>query len=138
MAQKPQGGGDGVIGLCLMLAAGVNILRLDLPDGRFGLRWIHSIEQVEWQEDWRADGTGLSLTLARIKGSGAGMEPPDGASLRDGWYEWRPGVAPLPRLILGRSDAVADHVLCIGGDCRPLWAYIAGSDPVIMEPCHAP
>lgn len=138
MAEKPQGGGDGVIGLCLMLAAGVNIVRLDLPEGRFSLRWVHSIEKVEWQEDWRVDPGGLTVTQARIKGSGAGMEPPDGAILRDGWYQWRPTLPALPSLILSRSDAVADHVLCIKGDCRPIWAYIAGTDPVIMEPCHAP
>jgi hypothetical protein len=33
---------------------------------------------------------GLELVQARVKGSGAGMEPPPEARLVDGWFQWQP------------------------------------------------
>ncbi|MEZ5450817.1 MAG: DUF1850 domain-containing protein [Thiolinea sp.] len=33
---------------------------------------------------------GLQLLQARVKGSGAGMEPGDDAVLKDGWWVWQP------------------------------------------------
>lgn len=139
MAPKPKGGGGDVIALCLAAALGGAAVRLDLPDGRFSLRWTHSIEKVEWQEDWRLTANGLEAEEARVKGSGAGMEPGENAILRDGWYAWRPATPPLARLVLARSDVVADHRLCVGGrDCRPLSHYIGGTGAVTLEPCHAP
>ena len=128
-----------MIGLCLAVAlSGAAASRVDLPDGRFSLRWVHSIEKVEWHEDWRVTADGLEMVEARVKGSGAGMEPAADARLRDGWYVWQPSTPPQARLILARSDAVADHVLCFAGDCRPLSRYTGGTGPVIVEPCHAP
>ena len=128
-----------MIGLCLAAAlSGIAATRIDLPDGRFSLRWIHSIEKVEWREEWRVTAAGLEIVEARIKGSGAGMEPGPDARRQDGWYVWRPPTPPLARLILARSDAVADHSLCFAQDCRPLSQYSAGTGSVILEPCHAP
>jgi len=34
---------------------------------------------------------------ARVKGFGAGMEPPAGARLVDGWFQWRPARRKLRR-----------------------------------------
>lgn len=127
-----------MIGLCLATALGTASVRLDLVDGRFSLRWVHSIEKVEWREEWRVHADGLQVVEARVKGSGAGMEPADDAVWRDGWYVWTPPPQRLPRLILARSDVVADHQLCIKDDCRPLSAYIGGTASVLLEPCHAP
>lgn len=47
----------------------------------FTLAWTHSIEKTEWQEDWRVTPQGLELIAARVKGSGAGMEPADRKSV---------------------------------------------------------
>lgn len=127
-----------MMALCLAVMAGHAAATVTLPDGRFTLAWTHSIEKVEWQEDWRADAKGLLGIEARIKGSGAGMEPPAYAVLKGGWYRWPLPPQPLPRLVLARSDAVADHRLCVGGDCKPLSHYIGGMDAVTVEPCHAP
>ena len=55
----------------------------------FTLQWTHSVERIAWQEDWRIDGDALVLVEARIRGSGAGMDPPDGAVLRDGVWHYR-------------------------------------------------
>ena len=68
----------------LCLAAGA--LTTSLPIGQFTLRWQHSIEKVEWAEDYEVAGDWLHLSQARIRGSGAGMEPPPGAVLVDGIY----------------------------------------------------
>src|SRR5439155_12543371 len=65
----------GRLSLCLASAGVVKILAL----AAFTLVWTHSIEKVDWQEDWRVTPDGLELVQARIKGSGAGMEPPPGA-----------------------------------------------------------
>jgi hypothetical protein len=131
-------GPDVMIALCLSLLAGGAQTALPLPSGRFTLAWTHSIEKVEWQEDWLVDKSGLTGREARIKGSGAGMEPPAFARLEKGWYRWPMPPAAQERLVLARSDAVADHNLCVEAACRPLSQYIGGVDSVILEPCHAP
>jgi len=127
-----------MISLCLAAALSAASARLPLPEGQFSLRWVHSIEKVEWREEWRVSPSGLDLAEARIKGSGAGMEPADDAVLVDGWYVWHPHNPPLSKLILARSGVVADHRLCVGGDCRAVSDYIGGTDAIVLEPCHAP
>lgn len=127
-----------MIGLCLAALIGAADGRIDLPDGRFSLRWVHSIEKIEWREEWLVTPAGLIGGEVRIKGSGAGMEPADDAIHRDGWYIWSMKGPPLPSLILARSDVVPDHRLCVDGHCRALSDYIAGSGPVRLEPCHEP
>ncbi len=109
-------------GLCLV-AAGVT---LSLPVQVFTLAWNHSVEKIRWEEDYRIAEGRLMLEGARIRGTGAGMEPPAGAVLRDGVWHYRPGLPPLERLRLARSPAVADYDLCFEGACRAL-AHLAGS-----------
>ena len=84
------------LSLCLASAGAVKALAL----AAFTLAWTHSIEKVEWQEDWRITPAGLELVEARVKGSGAGMEPPPEARLINGWFRWKP-AAPCH----ARSDA---------------------------------
>lgn len=124
-----------MMALCLAVLAGHGAL-VPLPEDRFTLAWTHSIEKVEWQEDWRVEPGVLIGTEARVKGSGAGMEPPPQAILAGGWYRWTP--PGLAKLVLARSAAVPDHRLCVGGDCRALSHYVGGTGPVTLEPCHAP
>lgn len=85
------------------LLAGALAIALDHPG--FTLRWTHSVERIEWREDWRIEGNQLRLTQAAVKGSGAGMEPGEGAIRRDGWYEWQPDLPPLPEIVLAASGA---------------------------------
>ena len=56
----------------------------------FTLSWTHSVEKISWEEDWRLTPAGLQLVEARVHGSGAGMEVPDGAVLDDGAWRYRP------------------------------------------------
>lgn len=119
-----------MIGVCLAavgLAAGLSV---SLPLQAFTLSWTHSIEKILWEEDYQvlqtADGARLQLSEARIRGSGAGMEPPADAILAHGVWHYRPPLAPLERLHLARSDYVADYHLCWDGACHPL-AQLVGS-----------
>ena len=114
-------------GLCLAAAA----FSVALPIQTFTLMWTHSIEKVRWEEDYRIESGGLVLDEARVRGSGAGMEPPPGAVLKNGTWHYRPALSPLPRLRLARSPYTADYTLCWDGRCRPM-ADIAG--PVQRAP----
>lgn len=114
-AATAQRGGGG-LSLCLASAG----LAKALSIATFTLVWTHSIEKVDWQEDWRVTREGLVLTQARVKGFGAGMEPPPEARLVDGWFQWRPDRRPMPQVLLGNSGAAGEWRLCHDGNCRTL------------------
>ena len=126
--------------LALCLAAGSLATALALgTDGGFTLAWTHSIEKIRWEEDYRieSDAEGqvlLHLTEARIRGSGAGMEPPDGARLdAHGVWHYVPKLAPLPLLRITQSQFTQGYELCRGGECRPLAALVPGLADGVVE-----
>lgn len=90
----------------MSLCLATPVLALALAADSFTLRWTHSVELSGWQEDWRVEGHTLVLAEARVRGSGAGMEPPEGAVWREGWWVY---TAPrrLPVLRLAVSGATA-------------------------------
>lgn len=117
------------MGACLLVAGKALALAAPL----FTLGWTHSVEKVEWEETWRIDGPRLVLEQARVKGSGAGMEPPPEARLLDGWYVWQPGRSES-RVALAASGATGSGWrLCSAGQCRIFGEHAAG--PVHLEPC---
>jgi len=129
---QPGGGG---LSLCLASAGIVKTLSI----AAFTLAWTHSIEKVDWQEDWRITPQGLELTQARVKGSGAGMEPPAEARLVDGWFQWRPKRAAMPQVVLGNSGAAGEWRLCHDGSCRTLSEILGhpvGVNVTIMRACE--
>lgn len=117
-------------GLCLGVGA---VVLSALPVEAFTLAWTHSIEKIRWEEDYRVGAAGLRLAEARVRGTGAGMEPPAGALLREGVWHYTPGLGAIARLSLARSGAVADYELCVAGVCRPLAGYLDRPDntPVV-------
>ena len=121
--------------LCLA-AAGI-VVRLAAAE--FTLAWAHSVERVRWEEDWRVEGDRLVAVESRVRGSGAGMEPPDDAVLAGGSWHYRPRLPPQERLQLARSGVVADWQLCLAGTCRDLAAYLPAAVPIdaaaTLEPC---
>ncbi len=133
MAQARRRSGCRGVSLCLASAGAVKALAL----AAFTLAWTHSIEKVEWREDWRATPQGLVLETARVKGSGAGMEPPPEARLADGWFVWHPRRPPLREIALGNSGAAGEWHLCADGTCRPLSQFVetAAGEPVVMSAC---
>jgi hypothetical protein len=124
------------LSLCLASAGALKTLSI----AAFTLVWTHSVEKVEWQEDWRVTANGLELVQARVKGSGAGMEPPPEARLVDGWFQWQPKRGPMPEVLLGNSGAAGEWRLCTGGECRPLSIVLGtptGANPTTMRACGA-
>jgi hypothetical protein len=110
-----------------------------LMAGAITLAWTHSVEKIVWEEDWRSDPAGLELVEARVRGSGAGMEPPPGARFGNGVWSWRPSVPPQKEIVMRRSGATADWRVCIAGQCRPMESYVpAQADPVVMRECEGP
>jgi hypothetical protein len=111
------------VSLCL-ISAGVT---KTLAVAAFTLVWTHSIEHIDWRENWRVTPQGLELVEARVKGSGAGMEPPPEARLVDDWFVWQPHRAPMPQVVLGNSGMAGEWRLCASGTCRTL-SKILGHD----------
>jgi hypothetical protein len=123
------------LSLCLTSAGVVKVLSL----AAFTLAWTHSVEKTAWQEDWRIIPQGLALVQARIKGSGAGMEPPPEARLVDGWFQWRPKRAPMPEVALANSGDAGEWRLCHDGMCRTLseiFEHPIGANVTIMRGCE--
>jgi hypothetical protein len=121
--------------LCL-IAAGMAV---PLLSASVTLAWTHSVERIAWEEDWRSTPAGLELVEARVRGSGAGMEPPQEARLVDGVWRWRPTVPTQGEVVLRRSGATADWRICLVGTCRPMTHYLPeDADPVTLTRCEAP
>lgn len=122
----------------LCVAAGGLVVALALDS--FTLAWTHSIEKIRWEEDYRVVGTHLVLEEARIKGAGAGMEPPPDARLENGVWHYRPKLPPLEKLRITHSPYTAGYEICADGSCKPLTAVLPGLpaiDVVEVRPCPA-
>ena len=121
--------------ICLLAGKAV----APLLAGAITLAWTHSVEKIAWEEDWRSGPAGLELVEARVRGSGAGMEPPPEARFVNGVWSWKPALPPQREVVMRRSGATADWRICIAGVCRPMDAYVpAEADPVIMRVCEGP
>ncbi|WP_158045212.1 DUF1850 domain-containing protein [Skermanella pratensis] len=126
--------------LCIALAgaSAVEAPLARLPVEAFSLSWTHSVEKIEWREDWRITDGRLLIEEAHVRGSGAGMEVPDGARLMDGSWVYRPGVPPLDRLDLANSGFTADYRICSADGCRDLAAVTGVADrPLTLFACPA-
>ena len=120
--------------LCLAASA----LAVSLPTTHFTLRWQHSIEKIWWEEDYALAGPWLVITGARIRGSGAGMDPPDGAWLDHGVWHYRLADPWRREVVLARSPYVRDYDLCLDEKCIPLSHWIAvSSGTTTLRACGA-
>jgi hypothetical protein len=132
------------IGVCLALATALQSAPpVFVPVQRFTLAWTHSIEKVRWEEDYlvrRVNGRPeLQALTARIQGSAAGMEPPEDAVLRNGWYEYQPATWSPQGLRLTRSGFTADYEWCMKGQCQPLASLLPSDGGItLLTPCEAP
>lgn len=109
-------------GVCL--AAGKILTAL--PIASFTLAWTHSIEKTRWEEDWLIQGRQLTIREARIKGSGAGMEPPFGAHLKNGVWHYQPADRVRDSVLLTHSPHAAGYEFCTAGRCQPLAGLLPG------------
>jgi hypothetical protein len=116
---------------CLLVGA----VALGLAGPDFTLRWMHSVEHVGWQEDWRIEEGGLRLVTARVKGSGAGMEPGEGARLVGDWWVWSPGTR-VDSLHLAASGATGGGwELCPAGGAGCIALGEQAAAPLQIAPC---
>ncbi len=139
-----------VLGICLVLAASAQAdtaaLPVFVPGSHLTLAWTHSIEKVRWEEDYEvrvqpspAHTLTLNAVKARVHGSAAGMEPPDDAVLKNGWYEYTPQIAHPRALRLTRSEFTADYEVCHGTRCQPMSHWLPSDQGItVMTPCVAP
>lgn len=133
-----------LLGVCLVLAASVaTVPSVFIPTGRFTLAWTHSIEKLRWEEDYAVVAVPgqppvLQALSARVRGSAAGMEPPEDAVLRKGWYEYTPRMWSPHGLRLTRSPYTADYEACMQGRCEPLATWLpSDGDVTLLMPCMA-
>ncbi|MGF0539128.1 DUF1850 domain-containing protein [Agrobacterium sp. ES01] len=116
-----------------ILAGGKTIA---LAAATFTLSWIHSVEKTEWRESWALTPSGFELTEASVKGSGAGMDPGEGAKLVDDWWVWSPHLPPQPKLALAASGAtVSAWTVCSAGVCQDIGGH--ADVPVVIRPCDS-
>lgn len=119
--------------ICILAAGKMTVL----AGAGFTLAWTHSVEKTRWEEDWIATSRGLQLVEARIQGSGAGMEPPETAVLKDGWWTYAPRLAPQPKLVLGASGATGQGwTLCTPAGCADIGAH--AGDAAVVTSCEEP
>lgn len=118
-------------GLCIFSAGKM----ISLAVAAFTLSWTHSVERSRWEEDWQITSVGLKLLEARVRGSGAGMEPPSAARLENGWWIYAPELPPVPELVLAASGSTGQGWLVCGGvTCLEVGAEAGG--PVRLEACR--
>jgi hypothetical protein len=112
-------------------------VRATVPANEFTLIWQHSVEKIRWEERYQRDGGNLVLVEARIQGSGAGMEAPADAVLKNGWWSWQPRRV-MTELTLTQSSFVEDYSLCWRDRCRHLRELVGNTDEgaaIVVETC---
>lgn len=119
--------------LCILAAGKTTVLAVSA----FTLSWTHSVEKTRWEEDWRITPAGFEVVEARVKGSGAGMDLPEGAALKEGWLAYKPKVAVRPTIELAASGATgAGWMLCAGQSCLELGTE--AGEAVTLSACSGP
>jgi hypothetical protein len=118
--------------LCILAAGKVTVWAVTA----FTLTWVHSVEKTRWEEDWQVEPEGLRIVEARVKGSGAGIDPPAGTTWRNGWWSYRPAVGRQTSLRLAASGATGDGwSICAAERCATFGAEAAA--PVVMTSCRS-
>ena len=116
--------------LCIALGGKVVVLAVSA----FTLSWTHSVEKTEWAEAWAVTGAGLVVAEARVEGSGAGVDPPEGAVFDGSGWVWRPASSPQARVVLADSGTTRPWTLCTASGCIALGA--GGGAPVVLSVCR--
>ncbi len=118
--------------VCLMAGGKLTLVAASA----FTLSWTHSVEKVRWEEDWRLTQAGFQVVASRVRGTGAGMEIPDGAVFENGAWSYVPSVPPVPELLLARSGAtVGGWRVCSERGCAEI-AEAVGDTPAEIRRCE--
>jgi hypothetical protein len=120
----------GVMSLCVFAGGKAAALAASV----FTLSWTHSVEKTRWEETWHLTPAGMQIIEARVKGSGAGMEPFQDALLERGWWVYKPRLPPQPKLLLSSSGTTGGGwTLCAADTCRELGA--TSGEAIEIAPC---
>lgn len=117
--------------LCIATA----LFAVGLGTSSFTLSWTHSVEHTEWVEAWQIQDQMLVLQWAKVRGSGAGMEPPEGARMQDGWWVYQVPLR-VAELRLASSGATGSGWrLCTAVGCNDIEALLSvvGQRPDVMR-----
>ena len=118
--------------LCILVAAKTNVFLACL----FTLSWTHSVEKIECQEDWKIVNSQLEIIEARIQGSGAGMDPPEGSKFKGGWWVYKPNKLSVKELLLSTSNTNLENwKICFNGNCQVLKKN--NENPIKIYPCKS-
>ncbi|WP_019169935.1 DUF1850 domain-containing protein [Pseudaminobacter salicylatoxidans] len=117
--------------ICILAGGKLTVLAA----AAFTLSWTHSVEKTRWQESWQVTPAGqLRIVEARVEGSGAGMDPPEGSVMQDGWWVYVPAVPVQQQIVLASSGATgAGWSLCTQERCLVLGE--ARGAPVTLSAC---
>jgi hypothetical protein len=105
----------------------------------FTLAWMHSVEKIRWEEEWKIVGNSLHVISASVRGSGAGMEPPPDSIFKEGAWHYTPHVLPQKELRLAHSPFTKEYELCFDGRCTPLnnfFLTLPAIDTIVLEACE--
>jgi hypothetical protein len=120
------------VSICILAAGKITAL----AGAAFTLAWTHSVEKTQWEEDWKVTPAGLEVVAARIKGSGAGMDPPAGSVLKEGWWTYAPRTKPQPKIVLAASGSTgAGWTLCTSNGCVVIGSEFG--DPAVVTACDS-
>ena len=116
--------------LCILSGAKLTTVAASL----FTLSWTHSVEKIEWHEKWGLMNSHLKMIEARMQGSGAGMDPPEGSIFSDGWWIYSPKEFKIKELLLSTSNTqIENWKICYNGTCKILKKN--QEKPIKIFPC---
>src|SRR3954468_1780409 len=104
--------------LCIAVLLGTAVHTL--PTDRITLSWTHTVEKTRWEEDYRIAGDALTIVEARVKTSGAGMDPPANATWSFGWWRYKPSIGLLKEVILANSEFAPGYTICWANFCESM------------------
>jgi len=121
--------------MCIAVLLGTAVHAL--PTDSITLSWTHTVEKTGWEEDYRVVGRSLIIEEARVKTSGAGMDPPRDAIWFSGWWRYRPSTGLLQEVTLANSEFAPGYTICWANNCRALQELALRGEfvKIVSKPC---
>ena len=101
--------------LCIVVGTAL----VSVPAHRFTLRWQHTVEKIAWEEDYIVAGEWFYLSGARVRGSGAGMEPPTNAVKLGETWGFRQAAMNSVAMRMGFRVQASGAPSFLNGDAGP-------------------